>query len=190
MNHQSRRLSRRQFVLGAGASVAGLTLLAGCGRLPWQAQAPTKVPRVGLLFGHATPSYLDAFLQGLRERGYLQGQNIMLEYRSAEGADDRLPELAADLVGLPVDLIVTQNQPAAVAARTTTNTIPIVMANSGDPVATGLVASLSRPGGNVTGLSSMAVQLAGKRLELLKEAVPGIRQVGAIWDMNDAVMVE
>ena len=112
---------------------------------------------------------LDAFRQGLRELGYVEGQNCMIEYRSADGRNERFPELAAEFVRAKVDVIVTRGTPAVIAAKNATGTIPIVMAASGDPVGTGVVASLARPGGNVTGLSAFVRELEAKRVELLKE---------------------
>ena len=140
-----------------------------------EAQQPKKVPRIGFLGAASATSQasrLDAFRQGLRDLGYVEGKSIIIEYRDAEGKFERLPKLAAELVGLKVDIIVTQGSPAAEAAKKTTSTIPIVMATGGDAVGSGLVASLARPGGNITGLSTLATDLAAKRLELLKEVVP------------------
>jgi putative ABC transport system substrate-binding protein len=126
---------------------------------------------------------IDGFLQGLRERGYVEGQNIIIEYRFSEDRNDRLPELAAELVNLKVELIVASGTPASFAAKKATSTIPIVMGNlAADPVETGLVASLAHPGGNVTGMSSMTSQLGGKRLALLKEIVPGLARVAVFWN--------
>ena len=138
------------------------------------------VPRVGYL-GNSSPSLevdlLDAFRQGLREFGYTEGQNIIIEYRWAEGKYDRFPDLLADLVRLKVDAIVTAGTPGALAAKRATKTIPIVMAVAGDAVGTGLVASLAHPGGNVTGSTTIVQELEGKRLELLKEVVPRLSRV-------------
>src|SRR5262245_32426786 len=125
-----------------------------------------------------TPA-LETFQQGLRELGYVEGQTIVLEVRSAEGRSERLPELVAELVGLKVEVLVAQSTPAALAAKNATQTIPIVMMAT-DPVALGLVGSLSRPGGNVTGLSYFSEAIMGKRLELLKEVVPGLARVGVL----------
>ena len=126
---------------------------------------------------------IDGFREGLRELGYVEGQNIALEYRFSEGRDERLPELAADLVDRKVDVVVVSGTTAAFAAARTTSTVPIVMgAIAADPVATGLVASLARPGGNVTGIYVMSRELAGKRLELLKEIVPGLSRVAVLWN--------
>jgi putative tryptophan/tyrosine transport system substrate-binding protein len=124
----------------------------------------------------------ESFRQGLRELGYMEGQNILLESRWAEGHRERLAELAADLVRLDVAVIVTESTPAALAAKQATHTIPIVTAAVGDPVAVGLVASLARPGGNVTGLTFQAPELSGKRLELLKEAAPQTTLVAVLWN--------
>jgi putative ABC transport system substrate-binding protein len=129
---------------------------------------------------------LEFFRQGLRELGYVEGQHIEFEVRTAEGDYRRLPALAAELVRLPVDVIVTETVPSAEAAQQATATIPIVMATIVDPVATGVVASLARPGGNVTGLSMMAPVLAAKQLELLKETVPGLSQVAVLWNPINA----
>jgi putative ABC transport system substrate-binding protein len=175
------RLSRRQFV----GSVAGLGLLAGCGRLPWQAQQPANVPRVGWLsagflgapFGAAG---LDAFREGLGGLGYIEGHNIIIDQRYAEGSEERLPKLAAELAGLKVDLILAVGA-AIPHALQTTETIPIVMVGALDPVGSGYVASLARPGGNVTGLSLLSAPLSGKRLELLKEVLPGLSRVAIFW---------
>jgi hypothetical protein len=122
----------------------------------------------------------EAIRLALRGLGYIEGQNIATEYRYAEGKQDRLPELAAELVRLKVDLILVAATPPALAAKKATTTIPIVMANAGDPVAAGLVASLARPGGNVTGFSSMSFELATKRLEILKDTVPKLARVGLL----------
>ena len=163
--------------------------LVAAATLAWagvaRAQAPTKVRRIGLL-SLFTPSETDlwhqAFRLGLRDFGWVEGKNIDIEYRYAEGRDGRLPGLAADLLRLKVELIIGSSTPEALAARKATRAIPIVMVVPGDPVASGLVESLGRPGGNVTGLSTMSPQLAGKRLELLKELVPRLSRVGVLWN--------
>ena len=145
-----------------------------------EAQQPTKVPRIGYLAGaslSANAARIEAFRQGLRELGYVEGKNIVIEWRYAEGKLDRLPALAAELVRLKVDVIVTAGPTATRAAKEATATIPIVMAQDGDPVGNGFVASLARPGGNITGLSTLAPELSGKRLELLKEIVPKLSRV-------------
>jgi putative ABC transport system substrate-binding protein len=148
------------------------------------AQSPEKVPRVGFL-GPRTRSndagFLDAFLRGLRDLGWVEGKTIVIEYRWAEGKSDRLPDLAAELVRLKVDVILAGNSAVAVAVKNATETIPIVMATVGDPVGLGLVTSLARPGGNVTGLSfSVGTDIVGKWLELLKETVPKVRKVAVL----------
>ena len=147
---------------------------------PAAAQQPTKIPRIANLIG-ASPSAdlarTEAFRQGLRELGYVEGKNIVIELRSAEGKLDRLPALAAELVRLKVDVIVTGGPTATRAAKEATSTIPIVMAQDTDPVGNGFVASLARPGGNITGLSTLAPELSGKRLELLKETIPKLSRV-------------
>jgi putative tryptophan/tyrosine transport system substrate-binding protein len=176
-------ISRRQFMVGAGASSA--VLLVGCGRLPWQGQAPPKMVRIGFL-GAGQPEgrafVIEPFLQGLRELGYLDGHNIRIEYRFSEDRDDRLPALAAELVTLAVDLIVVSGTPAVFAAAQATNTIPIVMVNvAANPVETGLIQSLARPGGNITGTTNMTTQLSQKRLQLLTEIVPGLARVAVFW---------
>src|SRR5262249_34344974 len=150
------------------------------------AQAQTRnAAKVGVL-SPFTPAGADAwhhaFRQGLRDLGWIEEKNISLEYRFAEGKNDRLPALAADLVRLKVDVIVTAVNTDTLAARNATKTIPIVMASAGDPVGFGLVDSLAHPGGNVTGLSQIAPELSGKRLELLKEIVPNLSRVAALWN--------
>jgi len=146
------KLTRRQFVGGA----AGLGLVAGCGRLPGQGQQPANVPRIGFLAPGAPQPQHEAFREGLRALGYVDGQNITIEHRSAEGREARLPELAAELVQLRVDIILAAGTPAAVAAKQVTNAIPIVFGASNEPVEAGLVASIARPGGNITGLSNLS----------------------------------
>jgi putative ABC transport system substrate-binding protein len=148
-----------------------------------QAQQAKKVPRVGVLRPGSPPDpYVDAFRQGLRDLGYVEGKNIAIEYRWAEGRSARLPLLAAELVHLKVDVIMTQGEVATRVVKEATSTIPIVMATSGDPVGAGLIASLAHPGGNVTGLSSVSTELTGKRLQLLKEAVPKVSRVVFLYN--------
>ncbi len=148
-----------------------------------EAQRSGKTPRIGYLMDRGGPDAFDeAFLQALRALGYVDGQNIAMEYRWAGGRSERLPGLAAELVALKVDVIVTAGVPSALAAKGATTTIPIVMATSPDAVAVGLVASFARPGGNITGQSIFAQELAGKRLELLKEAIPKLSRVGALYN--------
>jgi putative ABC transport system substrate-binding protein len=147
------------------------------------AQPPAKIPRIGYL-GPVSPSagafLLESFRQGLRELGYVEGQNILIDYRWAEGMPDRFPALAAELIQLRVDAIITYNNAAVAALQQATRTIPIVVANMGDPVGSGLVASLARPGGNITGFSGLAEELSGKRVALLREAVPKISRVAVL----------
>src|SRR5947208_12290062 len=140
---------------------------------PVHAQQPKKIPRIGYL-GAGSPPVDKAFLQGLRDLGYIEGQNIAIEYRFADGKNERLPGLAAELIDLKVAVIVTAGTPAAVAAKQATSMIPVVMAIVADPVGEGLVGSLARPGGNVTGLANLDTELSEKRLEILKEVVPGL----------------
>ena len=145
-----------------------------------QAQQPTKVPRIGYLSApplSASASRNEAFRQGLRELSYVEGKNIVIEWRSAEGKSDRLPALAAELVRLKVDIIVTGGGAATRAAKEATATIPVVTAQDPDPVGNGFIASLARPGGNITGLSTYAPELSGKRLEILREIVPKLSRV-------------
>jgi putative ABC transport system substrate-binding protein len=154
--------------------------------LAGEAQPPTKVARVGYLVTGSLESpetrvLLDAFRQGLRERGYVEGQNIVIEYRAADGKLERFPALAAELVHLKVNLIVAVNTPAARAAQQATTTIPIVTPVMGDPVADGLVANLARPGDNITGLTFLGPELVVKRLALLKEALPRVSRVAGLW---------
>ena len=149
-----------------------------------EAQQSAKVPRIGYL-GGASPAAIsarvEAFRQGLRELGYIEGKNIVIEWRSAEGKPERMSELAAELVRLKVDLIVSPGgAPTTRAAKEATVTIPIVMAQDGDPVGSGFVASLARPGGNITGLSSLTADLSGKRLELLKEILPKLSRLAVL----------
>ena len=178
------RLKAVGLIVALALGILTVPLLAG-------AQQPAKVPRVGwLVYGSPSPEsspVLDeALRQGLRELGYVDGRNIAIEYRYAEGRPERLPGLAADLARLKVDLIIAGGGDVAKVAREATGTIPIVMMNSEDPVRAGLVASLARPGGNVTGVTFIFDELAGKRLELLKEAVPGISRIAVIWNTAHA----
>ena len=162
-----------------------LTVLTLCAMLfalfsSAEAQQPTKIPRIGYLGGNSAssnPGRIEAFRQGLRELGYVEGKNIVIEWRHHEGKLDRLPAFAAELVRLKVDIIIAVGPPAARAAKEATVTIPIVMIQVGDPVGSGFVTSLARPGGNITGLSSLAPELSGKRLELLKEIIPKLSRV-------------
>ena len=148
-----------------------------------EAQPAAKVTRIGYMSPNMAdwPHTHEAFRQGLRDLGYVEGRNLVIEYRDAEGKLERLPALAAELVALKVDVIVAPNTVAALAARQVTRTVPIVFAVATDPIASGLVTSLPRPGGNVTGLSILAPELVGKCLELLKQAVPGVSRVAVLW---------
>ena len=169
----------RKKIFGLALGVLLFTL-----SLPAQAQQPAGIPRIGILAAPSASFFSardEAFRQRLRELGYVEGKNIVIEYRYAEGKPERLPDLAAELARLRVDVIVTTSPAAILAAKKASATIPIVFAAATDPVESGLVASLARPGGNITGLSNMASDLGGKRLELLKEAVPKVDRVAFLW---------
>jgi putative tryptophan/tyrosine transport system substrate-binding protein len=152
-----------------------------------EAQQPKKVPRIGVLFA-ATPSAnserIEAFRHGIRERGYVEGKDILIEQRYADGNLDRIPALAGDLVHLNVDVIVSASSQGTRSLKEATNTIPIVMTSDTDPVGNKFVTSLARPGGNITGLSILAPELSGKRLELLKEIVPKLSRVAVLGTLN------
>lgn len=151
------------------------------------AQQQGRVWRVGMLetlSATSNAANLDAFRDGLRELGYLEGRNFILEYRSSDGQDKRFVELATELVRLNVDVIVARGSPASLAAKNVTSTIPIVMSRAGDPVRSGLVTSLARPGGNITGLSSQSVDTEAKRLELLRDLIPGLKRIAALSNMG------
>jgi putative ABC transport system substrate-binding protein len=174
-------MSRKIFCL-----VLVAMLFALC--IPAHAQQPKKIPRIGYLSFQSSSSGRDLddpFRQGLNALGYVEGKNIIIEYRWAEGNFDRLPELAAELVRLKVDVIVARGTRSVRAAKQATSTIPIVVPIVADPVGDGLVASLAHPGGNVTGLTPMTPDLSGKRLELLKETFPKISHVAVLYDPND-----
>ena len=161
-------------------AVGGLLLALG---FPTEAQQAKKVPRIGYLSStspSAGASRIEAFRQGLRDLGYIEGENLVIEWRYAEGKLDRLPALAAELVRLNVDIILSASPPVTGAVKEATVTIPIVMAHDPDPVGNGFVASLARPGGNITGLASLAPELSGKRLELLKEIIPRLSRVAVL----------
>ena len=150
---------------------------------PAHAQQPKKVPRIGFLNAPPTAAIsarVDAFRQGLRELGYVEGKNIVIEYRSAEGKTDRVPDLAAELARLKVDVIVSSGPTSTHQAKKATSTIPIVMAFDDDPVGNGLVASLTRPGGNITGLATLSPEISGKQLEILKETIPSLSRVAVL----------
>ena len=177
-------MRRREFIALVGGAAAAWPLAA-------RAQQAGKVYRIGIL--EMTSATLNAanvyaLRAGLQQLGYVEGQNLVIEYRSADGRDDRFPGLARELLALKVDVIVTRGTPAAIAAKNATSTIPVVMAASGDPVGTGLVTSLSRPGGNITGLSAIVGELAPKRLELVREIVPALGRIAVLANMsNDAI---
>lgn len=172
-------LSRRRFLCTVSASLLVAPLHA-------TAQSARKAARLGvLLFGGSDPN-LDALRQGLREVGYVEGGNLLVEYRSAEGNPARLADLAAELVRLGPDVIFALGGDVAPVVKQATRTIPIVMANSADPVKAGLVASLARPGANVTGVTFQSADLAGKRLQFLKEIAPGVSRVGVLWNPDHA----
>src|SRR5262245_58507638 len=166
------QLHRRQLITLLGGAAAAWPLAA-------RAQQPGKVPTIGFL-GATTPAgqsqLTAAFVQRLRELGWIEGRTVAIEYRWAEGRSERFAEFAAEFVRLKVDVILTHNTPPVLAAKQATSVIPIVFATAADPVGTGVVASLARPGGNVTGLSSQTTDVAGKRIELLREVVPGLRR--------------
>ena len=171
-------MDRRTFI-----SAATLSLLAA--PLAAEAQQAGKVPRIGFL-GNSTAALeanlVGPFREGLRDLGYVEGRNILIEYRWAEGKYERFPALIAELIALKVDVIVTAGTPATLAVKKATTSIPLVMVAVGDPVGTGIVASLARPGGNITGLTSIAPELEGKRLELLREVVPKLSHIAVLWN--------
>ena len=173
-------MDRRAFIVTAAGLLAAPLAAGG--------QQAAKIARLGWLGAHPGASGLprEAFLQGLRDLGYVEGRNFVIEYRDAEGKFERLPALAAELVALKVDVIVVGGTVAALVAKQATRTLPVVFVSATDPVADGLVTSLARPGGNVTGLSALAPELVGKRLELLKQAVPGLSRVALLWQPGAA----
>jgi putative tryptophan/tyrosine transport system substrate-binding protein len=177
-------MRRRKFIAGL-AGAAAFSLAA-------RAQQAAKIARLGLLSPFSpddTGLWHQALLQGLRDLGWIDGRNIVFEYRYADGKNDRLPELVAELVRLKVDIIVTAVTNDTLVAKNAAGGIPIVMAAAGDPVATGIVESLARPGGNITGLSQMNPDLTGKRLELLKEIAPNISSVAVLLNPDDPISV-
>jgi putative ABC transport system substrate-binding protein len=175
-------MRRREFIALLGGAAAWPP--------PARAQQPAKPPTIGFL-GPSTPlamsQWVAAFAQRLRELGWIEGRTVVVEYRWAEGRSERLAEIAAEFVRLKVDVIVTYATPPVIAARQATAVIPIVSAVMGDPVGTGLVASLARPGGNVTGLSVLTPDLAGKRLELLREVIPGLRSLACLANISNPI---
>ncbi len=171
------------FIVALALSVVGAPLAS-------EAQQPSKISRIGVLRpGPAHDPLVDALRGGLRDLGYVEGQNLSLEIRFSDGKLDRLPGLAAELVRLRVDVITAFSTPAALAAKQATGTIPIIFTGVGDPVGAGVVASLARPGGNVTGMSVLATELSGKRLELLRAAVPKAARVAMLWNSTNPGMV-
>src|SRR5712691_1402494 len=166
-----------------------ITCALGClcvAPLAPEAQQPTHVHRIGVLSALGTTPgrdpFVEAFLEGMRALGYVEGQNLVIEYRGTEGQHERFPALAAELVRLKVDVLLVGPTPAALAAKDATTTIPIVMAGVADPVGSGLVASLARPGGNITGLAVLLPELVGKQLELLKDVLPTVSRVALLWN--------
>jgi putative tryptophan/tyrosine transport system substrate-binding protein len=177
-------VNRRELIIGLGSAAIAWPLAA-------RAQ-PKAMPVIGLLSPFSRPdteAWHQAFRNGLHDLGWVEGVNLKIEYRYADGREENLPELVAELIALKVDLIVVSVATDAVAAAKATKTVPIVMASAGDPVATGLVASLARPGGNVTGLTQISTDLTGKRLELLKEVAPGVSRLAVLWNPADPTAV-
>ena len=177
------KLKRREFITLIGSAAAW--------PIAARAQQAGKVHRIGVLETISTTLNVANFYalrEGLRQLGYAEGQNLVIEYRSADGRDDRFPGLARELLALKVDVIVTRGTPAAKAVKNATSTVPVVMMASGDPVGVGLVTSLARPGGNITGLSAIVGELSPKRLELIREIVPGLARIAVLANTsNDAV---
>jgi putative ABC transport system substrate-binding protein len=176
-------MERRTFITAMAGGLLAAPLAA-------EAQPAGKVYRVGLLDfsapDHAREAWWNAFRQRMRELGYVEGQNVAFEPRWGEGDDNRIRKLAAELVGLKVDLIVTAGAKTAITLKRATSTIPIVLATGSDPVATGLVASLRQPGGNITGMTSINSELTAKRVDLLKNLAPRVSRVAILWDETDA----
>jgi ABC-type uncharacterized transport system substrate-binding protein len=176
--------TRREFV----------TLLGGAAAWPGaaRAQQTRNVYRIGFL-GNSTAALegnlVEPFREGLRDLGHVEGQNILIEYRWAEGKYEHFPALTAELIALKVDVIVTAGTPASLAVKKAATSIPLVMVAVGDPVATGLVASLGRPGGNITGLTSISLEMEGKRLELLREVVPTLSHIAVLWNAASPIQV-
>jgi len=178
-------MRRRDFLTVLGVAAAGAPLTTA-------SQDPRKLPRIGFL-GNSTAileaNLVGPFREGLRDLGYVDGRNIVIEYRWAEGSYERFPSLIAELLAMKVDVIVTAGTPAALAVKKATASVPLVMVAVGDPVGTGLVGSLGRPGGNATGLTSIAPELEGKRLELLREVLPKISRVAVLWNPANAYQI-
>jgi putative ABC transport system substrate-binding protein len=176
-------VKRREFITLLGGAVVAWPLAA-------RAQHAGKVWRVGVLetiSAELNATNFEALRKGLRDLGYIEGQNLTIEYRSADGQVERFPQLAEELVRAQVDVIVTRGTPAVFAAKTATTTIPVVMAASGEPLATGVIPGLAQPGGNVTGLSAFTNELIPKRIELLNVAVPGVTRIAFLQNMSNPV---
>ena len=169
------RVQRRHFLLTAGALLAA--------PLAAETQQAAKLIRIGILAGNraASPHTIEAFRQGLRDLGYVEGRNVLIEFRDAEGKPERLPALAGELLALKVDIVFAPSTPAALATKQATSTIPIVFAGAADPVTDGLVTSLAQPGGNVTGSSNLSAEVVSKRLEQLKQVAPGVSRIAVLW---------
>jgi len=178
-------MERRTFI----GVIAGGLLAAP---LAAEAQQAAKVPRIGFL-GNSTAALeanlIGPFREGLRDLGYVEGRNILIEYRWAEGKYERFPALIAELIALKVDVIVTAGTPATLAVKKATTSVPLVMVAVGDPVGTGIVASLGRPGGNITGLTSISTEMDGKRLELLREVIPNVSHIAVLWNAASPLQV-
>ena len=178
-------MNRRELVTLLGGAAAAWPLAA-------PAQQSAKMPRVGFM-GNSTAALeanlVGPFREGLRELGYQEGRNIVIEYRWAEGKYERFPTLIAELLAANVNVIVTAGTPASLAVKKATSSVPLVMIAVGEPVATGLVASLARPGGNITGVTSISPEIEGKRLELLREVVPGLSHIAVLWNAGSPVQV-
>ena len=170
-------MRRREFIAVLGGAATAWPLAA-------RGQQSNNVFKIGFIATGGVPLYMNAFHDALQDLGWIEGKNVVYESRYAENRLDRLPELAAELLGLNVDVIVAGGTPAPLAAKQATAIVPIVMTGAADPLGTGLVASLARPGGNVTGLSLMSADLVGKRLELLKEVLPGLTSVAVLWNAD------
>jgi ABC-type uncharacterized transport system substrate-binding protein len=176
-------MRRRAFIKLLGGAAAAWPLTA-------RAQQPTRIAKIGHLesgWPSSSPNLLAAFRQGLRELGYIEGQNVFIERRYGEGSEERLPQLARELVEYGVDAIFAIGPPQALAAAKATDKIPIIFVGGGDPVAMGLVKSLAQPGGNLTGLTFVTVDLASKRMQLLKDAVPSAKRMAILWNPNNVV---
>jgi ABC-type uncharacterized transport system substrate-binding protein len=173
-------MQRREFIKLVGGAAATWPVAA-------RAQQPAKMTRVGVLASQQFPP-IRRFARKLQELGYIEGQNLRVEYRFAEGHDDRYPAMAAELIALPVDLIVTSGTPAALAAKRATSTIPIVMGSIGEAVSTGVVSDLARPGGNITGFAALNLELEGKRLSLLKDLLPHLSHVGILANTQNPLL--